>query len=84
MTPPDRCEDIGQIRAEIDRIDRQVIAALGERFAYVEAAARFKTGEADVRAPGRVEAMLRRRRDWAVEEGLDPDVIEKIYRDLVD
>ena len=27
--------------------------------------------------------MLQQRRVWAEEEGLNPDVIEKIYRDLV-
>jgi isochorismate pyruvate lyase len=27
--------------------------------------------------------MLEKRRIWAQEEGLNPDVIEKLYRDLV-
>ncbi len=27
--------------------------------------------------------MLARRREWAVEEGLNADVIEKLYADLV-
>jgi isochorismate pyruvate lyase len=83
MNLPDECADLRDVRAEIDRIDREVIALLGQRFAYVKAAAKFKTSREGVKAPDRLEAMLRQRREWAVPVGLDPDVIEKLYRDLV-
>ena len=72
-----------EIRSEIDALDREIIRLLGRRFAYVQAAAQFKSGEASVRAPERFEAMLQQRRAWAAEEGLSPDAIEKLYRDLV-
>ena len=71
------------IRAEIDRIDQEVIGLLGERFEYVQAASRFKTSETSVRAPERFKAMLEQRRVWAQDAGLDPDVIANVYRDLV-
>ena len=74
---------MADIRVEIDRLDRQVIALLGERFSYVKAASKFKTSETDVKAPERVQAMLQQRRAWAEEAGLSADVIEKLYRDLV-
>ena len=83
MKSPDECESLQDIRAEIDRIDREVIAAFGRRFAYVKAAAKFKTSEATVKASDRFAAMLQQRREWAEEEGLNPDVIERLYRDLV-
>ena len=83
MKTPDQCESMLDIRAEIDRLDRQVIALLGQRFAYVKAASKFKTNETTVRAPERLQAMLQQRRAWAEEEGLDADVIEKMYQDLV-
>jgi isochorismate pyruvate lyase len=83
MSLPDECADIHDVRAEIDRIDREVIALLGQRFAYVKAAAKFKTSREGVKAPDRLEKMLRQRREWAESTGLNPDVIEKLYRDLV-
>ena len=83
MKRPEECNDIQDIRAEIDRLDRQILAALGERARYVTAASRFKTDEQSVKAPDRVAAMLARRRTWAEEEGLSPDVVEKLFRDLV-
>jgi isochorismate pyruvate lyase len=71
------------IRAEIDRLDHQIIVLLGQRFAYVKAASKFKISQTSVKAPERFEAMLKQRRVWADEEGLNADVIEKMYRDLV-
>jgi len=83
MKTPRDCESLREIRAEIDGIDHEIIAALGRRFAYVQAAAAFKTGETSVRAPERVAAMVEQRRRWAEHEGLSPDVIERMFRDLV-
>lgn len=83
MKTPDECENMLDIRAEIDRLDRQVIASLSQRFGYVKAASKFKTSETSVKAPERFQAMLKQRRIWADEEGLNADAIEKMYRDLV-
>jgi isochorismate pyruvate lyase len=83
MKEPDECSNIQEIRQEIDRIDQQIIAAFGKRFEYVKAAANFKTSETSVKAPERVKSMLQQRRLWAEEHGLNPDVIEKLYQDLV-
>lgn len=83
MKPPEECSDIHEIREEIDTIDRATIEALSKRFQYVIAAARLKTNEADVKAPDRFNAMLQQRREWAQESGLNPDIVEKLYRDLV-
>ncbi|MFE1745402.1 isochorismate lyase [Coleofasciculus sp. H7-2] len=80
---PKDCSNLEEIREEIDRIDRQIIAAFGKRFEYVKAAATFKTSETSVKAPERVQSMLQQRRLWAEEQGLNPDVIEKLYQDLV-
>lgn len=83
MKSPEQCKDMVEIRAAIDLLDRQVITLLGQRFAYVKAASKHKTDEASVKAPERFQAMLNQRRTWAHEEGLSPDAIEKLYRDLV-
>lgn len=80
---PSECRNLSEVRAEIDEIDRRIIALIGERYEYVKLAARFKVTEADVRAPERLKAMLVERRRWAAEAGLDADMIEKLYQDLV-
>jgi len=80
---PKNCSGMEDIRIEIDNMDKDIIAILGKRFEYVKAAAKFKTSETSVRAPERFKSMLEQRRVWATAEGLSPDAIEKMYRDLV-
>ncbi len=67
----------------MDAIDREIIALISKRVAYVKAAAAFKTTSASVAAPERVAAVLKTRRDWAEAAGLSGEVIEALYRDLV-
>ena len=43
----------------------------------------IKANAADVGAAERFQAMLRRRRAWAEACDLDPDMIETLYRDMV-
>ncbi|APZ42293.1 isochorismate lyase [Acidihalobacter ferrooxydans] len=80
---PAACTSMADIRAEIDRLDRAIVELLGQRYRYVLAAAKFKTSADSVRAKERFATMLEMRREWAVEEGLNADAIEKLYRDLV-
>jgi isochorismate pyruvate lyase len=83
IKPPEDCVTLAEVRAQIDRIDRQIVALIGQRAGYVKAAARFKESEHAVAAPERFAAMLDARREWAKREGLSPDVIESLYRELV-
>jgi len=83
LQAPEHCASLEDIRRAIDALDRAIIALLGQRFEYVKAAATFKTSETSVRAPMRLQSMLAERQLWAKEEGLDPDVIERMYINLV-
>jgi len=83
VKPAAECQSLDEIRAEIDRIDQQIVGLLGRRAEYVHAAARFKTSEAAVAAPDRQKTMFETRRAWAQEAGLSPDFIERLYRDIV-
>ena len=50
MKPPEECASIEDVREGIDALDREIVALIGRRARFVEAAARFKTGESSVRA----------------------------------
>ncbi|GGX33821.1 isochorismate lyase [Undibacterium squillarum] len=80
---PQACTGLDDIRAEIDQIDQAMIRLIGTRRQYVMAAARFKTDPTAVGAPERFKTMLEKRRQWATENGVHPDLIEKLYSDLV-
>jgi isochorismate pyruvate lyase len=83
LRPPEACRNLEDVREAIDGLDREILRLLGSRASYVAAAARFKTDPKGVRAPERQRAMLARRREWAEEEGLDPDFVEGLYRNIV-
>lgn len=80
---PEQCTGMDDIRAEIDLLDRAVVSLIGKRYQYVLSAAKFKTSATSVRAPERFKAMLEKRRQWAEQEGLSPDAIERMFSDLV-
>lgn len=83
MKQPEDCAGMVDIREAIDTLDREIVGLIGRRAGYVSAAAKFKTSESSVQAPERQKAMLEERRNWAEEEDLSPEVVEKIYRDLI-
>jgi tRNA-Thr(GGU) m(6)t(6)A37 methyltransferase TsaA len=75
---------LAEARAAIDLIDAEIIRLLGNRAGFVRQVVRFKQTAEDVRAPARYVELLRRRRELAEAAGLDPDVIEGMYKLLVD
>ena len=77
------CNSLEDVRANIDRIDRQIVAHLAERGEYVKQAARFKKSTDDVRAPQRVEQVIGKVRGLAGELGADPEVTERVYRAMI-
>lgn len=79
----DRCQNLDQVRMNIDRIDGEIIKLISERKNYVRQAAGLKKTKDDVRAPKRVEEVITRVRTLAEKEGLDPDIVEEIYRTMI-
>ncbi len=52
------CASLADVRANIDRIDKAIVALMAERGQYVAEAGRFKADPAAVSAPARVEAII--------------------------
>ncbi|WP_439888640.1 chorismate mutase [Pseudomonas sp. MBLB4123] len=77
------CQSLAQVRAHIDRLDRQLVALLAERGAFVAQAARFKSDTDEVRAPQRVEQVIAKVRELSRELGADPEVTEQVYRSMI-
>jgi isochorismate pyruvate lyase len=78
---------LAEVRANIDRLDDQIVALLAERAMYVKDAARFKRDAHQVAAPARQAEVYARVRALAGKhnrgfEGL-PDVAEAAYRAMV-
>ena len=77
------CKDLNEVRENIDRIDDQIIRLIAERGGYVKQAAAFKKNEESVRDSSRVEAVILKARTKAELYDADPDLIEKLYRSMI-
>jgi isochorismate pyruvate lyase len=77
------CSSIEGVRANFDRIDRQLVELLAERGGYVKQAVQFKKTIDDVRAPQRVEQVIAKAKALAEELGADPSVTEQVYRAMI-
>ncbi|THD47758.1 MAG: chorismate mutase [Bradyrhizobium sp.] len=77
------CASLAEVRDNIDRIDRQIVALMAERGKYVSEAGRFKADPAAVSAPARVESIIAKVKGLAREDGLAEDVAERSYRAMI-
>jgi isochorismate pyruvate lyase len=78
-----QCNSIEEVRWNIDRIDRQIVALIAERGGYVKQAVQFKKTTDDVRAPQRVEEVIQKVKALAAEFGGDSKVTEEVYRAMI-
>ncbi|MCX7711430.1 MAG: chorismate mutase [Clostridia bacterium] len=77
------CKNLDEVRENIDRIDQEIVKLIAERSSYVRQAAGFKKDEDAVKAPDRVEAIIKKVRGLAVEREVNPDLIEQVYRTMI-
>jgi isochorismate pyruvate lyase len=83
MKNPQNCKNIDEIRDAIDGIDYQIMKLYSQRYEFVKAIVKFKTDEASVIAENRQMEVIEKRREWAVELGLNPDLFEEIFWTLI-
>ena len=85
LIKPKDCENIQEIRDAIDAIDLDIIKLFAERHEYVKEIVKFKSSDEEgIIARERKELVLNQRRAWAEEKGLDGQMIEDIFRLLID
>ncbi|NJM82999.1 MAG: chorismate mutase [Tabrizicola sp.] len=79
------CTTMADIRAEIDRLDEDLVRLFAERAGFIDRAAEIKA-EVDIpaRIEERVEEVVRNVRRHAEIYGLPPDLVEKLWRRLID
>jgi isochorismate pyruvate lyase len=84
MPAPEDCRSKDEVRAEIDRLDRELIARLGERFAYVRRMAELKRDPSDADDRDRVDDVLTKIAAGADAVGLDRELALSLWRRLID
>jgi isochorismate pyruvate lyase len=83
-TSPENCSNMAQVREGVDAIDRDLVALLARRFAYMDAAARIKTDREAVRDEARKAQVLANVAREAAAAGLDPERLRAVWEVLVE
>ena len=82
--PGPDCTTMTEVRAGVDALDRELVALLARRFAYMDAAARIKPERGHVRDEARKTQVIANARAAAASLGLPGDVIADLWEQLVE
>lgn len=77
-------EQLAAVRVAVDEVDEQIVMLIGRRERLIRIAGTLKEDSAQVRAPGRVERVIEHVRATAEKKDIDPDIVEKTYRAMVE
>ena len=81
---PVNCSTMAEVRAGVDEVDRQIVALIGRRFGYMDAAARIKASRGAVRDEKRKAQVIANVRAQAERAGIDADLIAFLYDRLIE
>lgn len=84
MIAPQDCKTIADVRAGVDALDRQIVALIGERFRFMDAAARIKPERGQVRDEPRKAQVIENARCNAAECGVPVELAGDLYETLVE
>ena len=83
--PPQDCNHMSDLRAQIDALDEDLVALFVERAGYIDRAIALKQDNGlPARIPERVEEVVTNAGDRAEAAGLDRELVERLWRQLVE
>ncbi len=85
MSSPDTITSMAELRGRIDALDAQIVALLAKRAALIDRAIKLKPAEGmPARVTARVEDVVSKVRGTAGAQGLDPDLVEALWRKMIE
>lgn len=84
-THPETCNTMTALRREIDRLDDEILDLLAHRLACIDRAIVLK-GREDLpaRTTERVKEVVQRVRDGARQRGIDADLVERLWLEMIE
>ena len=83
-TPPKACTNMAEVRHGVDRLDEEIVRLIGERFRYMDSAARIKPDRGAVRDEGRKAQVLANVARLAREHDVHEETAAELYERLVE
>jgi isochorismate pyruvate lyase len=81
---PDQCRTMPELRVQIDRLDRALVALVAERQRYIERAAQIKPDRNLVRDEARIADVVSKVLAEARRAGLSEAIAEPVWRTLME
>ena len=81
---PEDCQNMAEVRAGVDALDRELVRLLVTRQAYMKAAARIKPNREAVYDEARIEDVVAKVLIEAKKSGLSGDIAEPVWRKLIE
>ena len=81
---PADCKTMEQVRGGVDRLDREIVALLAERFRYMDSAARIKPERGAVRDEWRKADVLAKVEAEAAKAGAPVERLARLYEALIE
>jgi isochorismate pyruvate lyase len=83
-TAPQSCGTMAEVRNGVDRLDEEIVRLIGERFRYMDAAARIKPEREAVRDEARKAQVLANVARLAAEHCVPAAAAAELYERLVE
>jgi isochorismate pyruvate lyase len=77
------CQNMGEVRMEIDRVDEALVDLLAERWTYVDKAWVFKRSPEEASVPWRNRDVIEKVRARAETAGMPPEMAEALWRLII-
>ena len=85
LAKPDDCKSMEELRHQIDKLDTKIVELLATRSQFIDRATDLKSiNGMPARIPDRIESVVSNAREAAQELDLDSDLVEKIWRILIE
>jgi isochorismate pyruvate lyase len=84
IVEPGACRTMAEVRAGVDRLDREIVERLAKRFGYMDAAARIKGERAAVRDEARKAEVIANAAAHAAELGVPVTLVADVWEQLVE
>ncbi|MDO8454545.1 MAG: chorismate mutase [Sulfurimonas sp.] len=72
-----------EVRHDIDILDTKLVDLIAERSQLIRQVAKFKNSVEEVKAEDRIEFILQKARQQAIELGLSPNLISELFTIMI-
>ena len=79
-----KCTTLEEARKKIDEVDEEIIKLIAKRNDYIKQIAHFKKSVDEVKEEERINDVISRARQQAIDLGLSPNLINDLYVRMID